>query len=125
LHEIRRLYRDDPESLARYNLEDCRLVREIFAKADLLNFAVERACLTGLALDRQGGSVAAFDFQYLPRLHREGYVAPSLREFDEAVSSPGGYVMDSKPGCMKTCSSSISKACIRVSFRPSGSIRSV
>ncbi|MBT8146459.1 MAG: DNA polymerase II, partial [Gammaproteobacteria bacterium] len=44
------------------------------------------------------GSVAAFDFLYLPRLHRAGYVAPALGQNKVANLSPGGYVMDSIPG---------------------------
>lgn len=96
--EIRRMFREDKAALAAYNLEDCRLVLEIFDHADLVGFATERAKLTGLALDRQGGSVAAVDFLYLPRLHRAGYVAPDLGSVEEPVASPGGYVMDSAPG---------------------------
>ncbi len=96
--EITRLFHEDPQKLAAYNLEDCRLVLEIFDHADLINLVIERTRLTGLSLDRQGGSVAAFDFVYLPRLHRQGYVAPDLEENPDALSSPGGYVMDSQPG---------------------------
>jgi DNA polymerase-2 len=55
--------------------------------------------LTGLALDRVGGSVAAFDFLYLPRLHRYGYVADTHpRTRKETQSAPGGLVLDSIPG---------------------------
>lgn len=98
LHEIRRMFREDKPALAAYNLEDCRLVLEIFEAADLIRFAAERARLTGLPMDRQGGSVAAFDFLYLPRLHRAGCVAPDVGTVTEPVASPGGYVMDSAPG---------------------------
>jgi DNA polymerase-2 len=42
--------------------------------------------------------VAAFDNRYLPRLHRQGFVAPMLVEDPVGVGSPGGYVMDSIPG---------------------------
>ncbi|NOU33431.1 MAG: DNA polymerase II, partial [Polyangiaceae bacterium] len=59
--EIRRMHAEEPDRLAEYNLEDCRLTLDIFDAAGLLSFAMERARLTGLALDRQGGSVAAFD----------------------------------------------------------------
>jgi len=45
-----------------------------------------------------GGSVAAFDFLYLPRLHRKGVVAPDISPFDDGLGSPGGYVLDSEPG---------------------------
>jgi len=95
--EIEQMFRDDKDSLARYNLEDCDLVLDIFEQTKLLDFAVRRSCLTGLEMDRQGGSVAAFDFLYLPRLHRAGFVAPVVDE-SSVVHSPGGYVLDSKPG---------------------------
>lgn len=91
-------FQHDKPSLAAYNLEDCQLVWEVFCKAQLIDFGVERARLTGLAMDRFGGSVAAFDNRYLPRLHRQGFVAPMLVDDPIGVGSPGGYVMDSIPG---------------------------
>lgn len=97
LAEIRRMYREEPLALAAYNLEDCRLVLEIFAVAKLLDFAVERSYLTGLALDRQGGSVAAFDHLYLPRLHRRGFVAPDVNMALAGAPAPGGHVLESVP----------------------------
>ncbi len=96
--EIRRMHADDPLALAAYNLEDCRLVLDVFRATDLVAFAVERAYLTGLPIDRQGGSVAAFDHLYLPRLHRRGYVAPDVGGAADARPSPGGYVLESVPG---------------------------
>ncbi|MFC6669377.1 DNA polymerase II [Marinobacterium aestuariivivens] len=96
--EIQRLYREDPVALARYNLEDCALVQEIFERAQLLHFLVERCRLTGLPLDKVGGSAAAFDNQYLPRLHRSGYVAAEYASGLTGLSIPGGFVMDSQPG---------------------------
>lgn len=98
LTEIRRQYREEPLKLAAYNIQDCVLVARIFEKADLINFSIERARMTGLAMDRQGGSTAAFDHLYLPRLHRQGYVAPDIGSQQNQASSPGGYVMDSMPG---------------------------
>ena len=95
--EIEDMYRTDQESLARYNLEDCTLVLDIFKHTGLVDFAIRRSCLTGLEMDRQGGSVAAFDFLYLPKLHRTGFVAPVVDE-ETVVHSPGGYVLDSLPG---------------------------
>ena len=96
--EIKRLYAEDRPALAAYNLEDARLVLDIFDKADLVGFATERQALTGLPMDRQGGSVAAFDNLYLPRLHRRGHVAPDVGDAEGVVGSPGGWVMDSVPG---------------------------
>ncbi|NAW65580.1 DNA polymerase II [Photobacterium halotolerans] len=95
--EINQMFREDKVSLARYNLQDCKLVTRIFEKTHLLDFALERSRLTGVELDRVGGSVAAFTNLYLPQLHRAGYVAPNL-ESENWIASPGGYVMDSKPG---------------------------
>ncbi|MBF4223246.1 DNA polymerase II, partial [Vibrio anguillarum] len=59
MEEINQMFRSDKPSLARYNLQDCVLVNRIFDKTHLLDFAIERSCLTGLELDRVGGSVAA------------------------------------------------------------------
>lgn len=95
--EIERRYQEDKPALAAYNIRDCELVLRIFEKANLLQFAMERAHTTGLQLDRFGGSIAAFSHHYLPRMHRLGYVAPNVGEI-QGKSSPGGYVMDSKPG---------------------------
>ena len=95
---IQTLYESDQLALAKYNLKDCELVWRIFEKTDLLNFAIARSRLTGLAMDRMGGSVASFDYVYLPRLHRSGFIAPNLGELESDVVSPGGYVMRSKPG---------------------------
>ncbi|RYY01682.1 MAG: DNA polymerase II [Gammaproteobacteria bacterium] len=97
-NDITRLFNEDKIALAEYNLRDCELVWDIFANKKLLHFAVERSQLTGLLLDRIGGSVAAFEYSYLPRLHRKGYIAPNLGELESDVVSPGGYVMDSQPG---------------------------
>lgn len=95
--EIQEMYAHDKTTLAEYNLEDCVLVWEIFKNTDLIDFAVERCRMTGLDMDRPGGSVAAFDFLYLPRLHRAGFVAPVVPS-DAGVGGPGGYVLDSRPG---------------------------
>ncbi|MRI35168.1 DNA polymerase II [Endozoicomonas sp. OPT23] len=88
------------QKLARYNLEDCRLVSEVFEKTRLLDFLRLRSHLTGLELDRMGGSVQAFTNLYLPKLHRAGYIAPNLPE-GGGLASPGGYVMNSIPGLYK------------------------
>ena len=96
--EMTELFNNNKPVLARYNLEDCRLAWDIFQKEALISFAMERSLLTGLELDRYGGSVAAFDFLYLPRLHRKGYVAPFVDKSTVSNVSPGGYVMGSIPG---------------------------
>jgi DNA polymerase-2 len=95
--EIERRYQQDKPALALYNIRDCELVLRIFDKAKLLQFVMERAQATGLQADHFGGSIAAFSHHYMPRMHRLGYVAPSVGEIP-SKAYPGGYVMDSKPG---------------------------
>jgi len=94
--EIGRLFQQDKTRLADYNLKDCELVSEIFEHTAMLDFAVARTVMTGLNIDRMGGSVASFDNLYLPRLHRKGFVAPNASTDHSA--SPGGFVLDSTPG---------------------------
>jgi DNA polymerase-2 len=101
LEEIIRQFNEDKLSLANYNRQDCMLVLRIFEKLKLLDFAVVRSQLTGLELERMGGSVAAFTNLYLPLLHRSGYVAPNLGDHGLSFDSPGGYVMSSQPGLYK------------------------
>jgi DNA polymerase-2 len=97
LEEINHNFLYNKQQLAEYNLQDCILVWEIFAQTRLIDFLLLRSQLTGLELDKQGGSVAAFTNLYLPHLHRAGYIAPNLPE-GGGLASPGGYVMRSKPG---------------------------
>ena len=98
LKEITDNFQHNKPALAAYNLEDCRLVWLIFIKTELLQFAMLRSQLTGLEINRVGGSVAAFTNLYLPKLHRSGYVAPNMGDGNSDLISPGGYVMDSIPG---------------------------
>lgn len=97
LGTIMRDFRHNKPKLAAYNLEDCRLVWDIFEHTQVLDFLRLRSRLTGLELDRVGGSVAAFVQVYLPHLHRAGFAAPNLPA-GGGLASPGGYVMDSHPG---------------------------
>ena len=97
MDEIDRLFAEDKPALARYNIKDSELVTRIFHKTELMPFLLERSSVNGLPLDKHGGSVAAFYHLYFPRMHRAGFVAPNLGEIP-AQASPGGYVMDSRPG---------------------------
>jgi DNA polymerase-2 len=97
MDEIQRRFDEDKPALAHYNLKDCELVTRIFAETELLAFLLERATVTGLPADRSGGSVAAFTHRYLPLMHRLGFVAPNLGDVAGAPS-PGGFVMNSRPG---------------------------
>ncbi len=96
--EITDLFIENKQALADYNIQDCKLVWDIFETTKLLDFAIARTKMTGLPLDRIGGSVASFDFRYLPLLHRKGFVAPNGHLLEDAEQSPGGFVMESRPG---------------------------
>ena len=91
MDEIDRRFNEDKPALATYNLKDCELVTRIFHKANLLAFMIERATVTGLQADHLGGSIAAFSHHYLPRMHREGYVAPNVGDV-VGSASPGAPV---------------------------------
>ncbi|MFD2367855.1 DNA polymerase II [Pseudoduganella sp. GCM10020061] len=97
MDSINRMFAEDKPALARYNLKDCELVTRIFDKTGLLAFLLERASVTGLAADRSGGSVAAFEHLYMPVMHRQGLVAPNIGDVIGG-DSPGGFVMDSRSG---------------------------
>jgi DNA polymerase-2 len=97
LAKIKHDFLHNKVKLAQYNLQDCQLVLEIFEQTKMLDFLTLRSQLTGLELNRVGGSVAAFVNLYLPKLHRAGYISPN-RPVDGGLASPGGYVMTSTPG---------------------------
>ncbi len=97
-HEIERLYREEPQKLVDYNLQDARLVSEILAATGLVDLAVERSLLTGMQLDRVAAAIASIDSLYLPRLRRHGRVAPSVGNVATNVPIGGGHVLDSRPG---------------------------
>lgn len=96
--EIERRFREDKISLARYNLKDAQLVLDIFEKIKLLDLLINRSLISGLLLDRIGGSTAAFDHFYLPALHRYEYVAPNVADVEWMRQAKGGFVLNPKVG---------------------------
>ncbi|HYD50249.1 MAG TPA: DNA polymerase II [Terriglobales bacterium] len=96
--EIQETYRDDPQKLVDYNLQDARLVTELLQQTRLVELAVERSLLTGMQLDRVGAAIASIDSLYLNALRRRGVVAPSVGAHRHSGPIAGGYVLDSKPG---------------------------
>ena len=91
-------YESDLERFIEYNRNDARLALKILEKLKLFELAVQRSMLTGLPIDRVSGSIAAFDFLYLSRLHERGIVAPSVGSSDTSTSNPGGHVLEPQPG---------------------------
>ncbi len=96
--EIERRFREDKVALARYNLLDCTLVSDIFAKSGLIEHLFKRAIISGLPMDRVGMSVAAFDHFMLPQVHRHGLVAINIRDVKSEGHAKGGFVFSKEPG---------------------------
>ncbi|RPJ78556.1 MAG: DNA polymerase II, partial [Alphaproteobacteria bacterium] len=96
--EIERRFREDKISLARYNVKDAQLVLDIFEKTKLLDLLLNRSLISGLLLERVGGSTAAFDHFYLPPLHEAGYVAPNVADILYLKQAKGGFVLNPKVG---------------------------
>ena len=92
VREIERRFAHDKESLAKYNLLDCKLVTDIFLKLELVELLLKRVEISGMLLDRIGASAAAFDHFYLPKIHRRGFVASNNARY-----KPGGA------SCWWTC----------------------
>ncbi|MFI5369578.1 MAG: 3'-5' exonuclease, partial [Spirochaetia bacterium] len=61
---VERLYRQEPENLCAYCLEDTRLALEILQKEGLLDLAIHKSLLIGTSLEQTSMSVAAFEFLY-------------------------------------------------------------
>jgi DNA polymerase-2 len=98
VEEIDRLFKEDKNALAEYNLQDAILVTDIFNKTGLIELSVSRAQISGLLMDQLGMMTAAFDHFYLPRLHRAEFVAPNLKDITTIEHAAGGYVIEPNPG---------------------------
>ncbi|MBL7006777.1 MAG: DNA polymerase II [Spirochaetia bacterium] len=98
VQEITHRFLYDKEALARYNLEDCVLVTEIFKKTSLIEQIKARSLITGLTMDRISMSVASFDHIMLPGMHRKGFAAPETEDIFSDAHAAGGYVFTSMPG---------------------------
>ncbi len=95
--EIEKHFIHNKQALAEYSLQNCQLISNIFNVTGIINYLLYRQQLTGLNIDKMGGSVSAFTHLYLPQLHRANYIAPNIPK-KNISNSPGGYVMDSQPG---------------------------
>jgi DNA polymerase-2 len=96
---VMRLYRDDPESLCAYCLEDTRLALSILQTEGLLDIALRKTLLIGTMLEQTSMSVAAFEFLYMEHLHQRGIVAPTLGiDQDVLDRAPGGGIITPRAG---------------------------
>ena len=96
--EIERRFREDKMALARYNVMDATLVLDIFEKTKLVDLMITRSYISGMLIERVGGSTASFDHFYLPALHDAGVVAPNVEDVGWARQAKGGFVLNPKVG---------------------------
>jgi DNA polymerase-2 len=96
--EISELYEKDQKKLAEYNLMDCILAYEVLEKTNAIDLVKERSELTGLPIDKLGGSIAAFDSLYIREARKRGLVSPTTKFGNKEQRIKGGFVMSPKPG---------------------------
>jgi len=96
--EIERRFREDKLALVRYNLKDATLVNQIFEHTQLIDLLVSRSKISGMLLDRVGGSTTAFDFFFLPELHRRSIVAKNVEDVEFNQMASGGFVLTPQIG---------------------------
>ncbi len=99
--EILDMFKHHRARLVDYNLQDAKLVSRILDKLHLVELAVERSRLTGMAPDRVAASIASFDFLYMGELCRRGVVAPTVGAVPPGGATTanfGGHVLQPKPG---------------------------
>lgn len=96
--EIERRFREDKEALARYNLKDAVLVTQIFQKTKLLDLFINRSIISGMLMERVGGSTAAFDHFFLPEFHKYKRVAPNVLDVEWDKEAKGGFVLNPEIG---------------------------
>lgn len=96
--EIERRFREDKEALARYNLKDAVLVTQIFKKTNLLDLFINRSIISGMLMEKVGGSTAAFDHFFLPEFHRYKRIAPNVLDVEWDKEAKGGFVLNPEIG---------------------------
>jgi DNA polymerase-2 len=96
---IERLYREQPEELCAYCLEDARLVHRIMGRTGLFQLTLRRCVLIGVAPDLAWTSIAAFEHLYTEALHQRGMVAPTFGvDALPMEGAPGGIILAPRPG---------------------------
>jgi DNA polymerase-2 len=92
--EIERRFKEDKLALLRYNLKDAVLVTKIFQKTGLIDLFINRSLISGMLLEKVGGSTAAFDHFFLPKFHEFGFVAPNVLDVGWESEAKGGFVLN-------------------------------
>lgn len=92
------IIKEEPQRVAEYNIKDSVLVLKILKKLKLVELMQEKACITGLRLDKVKGSIASLDSLYIRKARKAGYVCPNASFSQRTDQIKGAYVMDPKPG---------------------------
>jgi len=95
-----KLYYNDPASFAEYCFNDARLVLRILAKTGLYHLTMERACLTGVPLDKAWTSVVSFERIYAMQLRKLGIALP-VPDTSDVTGAAGGTVLECEAGLFK------------------------
>lgn len=96
---IMQAYEEDEDEFCRYVLEDSRLVRDILRHEKLLELTIKRSQLTSLSMERNMGSIAAFEALYIAEMSKRKIAAPSLGvDMEEQWAGSGGLVLEPKVG---------------------------
>ena len=99
--EIERRFYEDQSALAFYNIEDCRLVSEIFQKTRLIDLYLARSQLARLPLDKAHLATLSFERMFLPELHKKQFAASDVTDNNFLSPGKGGYVFDGHSGLHK------------------------
>ena len=96
--EIEKLYRENPQALVNYNLNDAELVLRILEKKPLIDICIQLSLLTGIQPDKVKGKIMCHDSIYLKRMRIRAIVAPSCGKYLKERRNKGGHVKESIPG---------------------------
>jgi DNA polymerase-2 len=96
--ELEALYARSPGEFGAYCYRDSELVLRILAATGLFRLTLERACLTGVSLDKAWTSVASFERIYGMELRRKGIAPPPDDPRRQVSGAAGGTVLEPLPG---------------------------
>ena len=74
---IQKYFKENPNKLIKYNIQDSILVLKIFEKLSLIELIVSRSLITSTPIEKISSPIASLDIMYLKKLHKENKVASS------------------------------------------------
>jgi DNA polymerase-2 len=96
--ELEALYARDPVEFGTYCYRDAELVLRILAATGFFRLTLERACLTGVSLDKAWTSVVSFERIYGMELRRKGIAPPGDDPHRQVSGAAGGTVLEPQSG---------------------------